>query len=193
MTKTTTMMKAKEPAIINGLDLDALAEAVRGIEEDPAKGIVGFHVRSTWAGRTRSESEVSAYTLAGERIPRRFRIQADEPIELLGDNTAPNPQELLMSALNACMMVGYVAGAALRGITIESLEIETEGELDLRGFLGIDPKVKPGYDALRATVRIKGDGTPEQFREIHEAVKNLSPNYFNVTQPVRVDADLVVG
>ena len=69
-----------------------------------------------------------------------------------------------MAAMNACMLVGYVAGAAVNGITLEKLEIETDGTLDLRGFLGIDERVKPGYDSVAYTVRIRGNGTPEQFR-----------------------------
>jgi hypothetical protein len=72
------------------------------------------------------------------------------------------------------------------------VEIETDGELDLRGFLGIDPGVRPGYEAIRYTVRIKGNGTPEQFREIHENVMKTSPNYFNISRPVRIDAKLEV-
>ena len=116
----------------------------------------------------------------------------DEPHELLGQNTAPNPQEMLMTALNACIMVGYVAGAAVKGITLQSVEIETDGELDLRGFLGIDPTVRPGYEAIRYTVRLKGNGTLDQFREIHETVMKTSPNYFNISRPVRIDSRLVV-
>ncbi len=71
-----------------------------------------------------------------------------------------------MAALNACVMVGYVAGAAVNGITLDRLEVETQGRLDLRGFLGLDEKVKPGYDAIHYTVRIKGNGTSKQYREI---------------------------
>ena len=97
-----------------------------------------------------------------------------------------------MAALNACMTVGYVAGCAMHGIVLESLEIETEGELDLRGFLGIDPNVKPGYDEVRYTVHIKGNGTPAQFRDIHETVMRTSPNYFNVANPIRMKPTLVV-
>ena len=97
-----------------------------------------------------------------------------------------------MTALNACIMVGYVAGAAVKGIVLERVEIETGGELDLRGFLGIDPDVRPGYEAIRYTVRIKGNGTPQQFREIHETVMKTSPNYFNVSRPIRIDAALEV-
>lgn len=189
----STMVETKTGPV-NGIDVDALAEVVRAIEADPAKGMVAFRVASTWQGQTRSKTAVESYTLGGQTIPRRFTMDVDEPLELLGTNTAANPQEMLMAALNACVMVGYVAGAAIRGIRLESVEIETSGELDLRGFLGLDDNVKPGYETVQYTVRIKGDGTPEQFQEIHETVMKTSPNYFNVSRPVAIDAKLeVVG
>jgi uncharacterized OsmC-like protein len=190
---TATAMKKEAAAnVVNGIDVDALQGVVEEIKADPAKAMVEFRVTSNWKGQTRSEATVESYKLAGERIDRKFKMMVDEPFELLGENTAPNPQEYLMTALNACVMVGYVAGAAIRGIRLESLELVTEGALDLRGFLGIDPTVKPGYDRIRYTVRIKGNGTAEQFREIHETVLKTSPNYFNVSQKVAIDADLVV-
>jgi hypothetical protein len=99
---------------------------------------------------------------------------------------------MLMGALNACMLVGYVAGCSLKGIELEKVEIASEGELDLRGFLGIDDEVKPGYEEIRYTVRIKGNGTPDQYREIHETVMATSPNYWNLSRPVKLDAKLVV-
>jgi uncharacterized OsmC-like protein len=177
---------------VNGLDMDALAEVMGDITHDPAKGRVEFRVRSEWKGQTRSRTSVTSYTIGGQEVHRAFTIDADEPFELLGRNTAPNPQELLMAALNACITVGYVAGAAARGVTLDKLEIETAGALDLRGFLGIDPSVPPGYEAIRYVVRIRGNGTPEQFQEIHETVMKTSPNYFNITRPVRLDARLMV-
>jgi uncharacterized OsmC-like protein len=169
---------------INGLDLAALDEMVDGVRADPANAIVRFRVKTRWTGQTRSETTVESYELAGERIDRRFKVVADEPAELMGQNSAPNPQELLMTALNACMMVGYVANAALKGIELASLEIETEGQLDLRGFLGLDESVAPGYRQLDYTVRIGGPGTAEQFEEIHRAVMKTSPNFFNLNQPI---------
>jgi uncharacterized OsmC-like protein len=177
---------------VNGIDVAALTEVVEAVAADPAKGAVTFRVSTAWKGQTRSESTIESYSIGGERVDRRFKLTVDEPFELLGENTAPNPQEYLMTALNACIMVGYVAGAAVNGVRLESVEIETEGSLDLRGFLGIDPTVKPGYDSVRYTVRMKGDGTPEQFQAIHDTVVKTSPNYFNVSQPVRIDAELVV-
>jgi uncharacterized OsmC-like protein len=178
---------------LNGLDLESLGQLVEEIKNDPGKGFVRFKVASSWKGQTRSESRVQSYILNGQEIPRRFSIAADEPPELLGGNTAPNPQELLMAAFNACIMVGYVATASVMGVQLDSVEIETEGELNLRGFLGLDDKVKPGYDSIQYTVRIKGKGASEQFQAIHENVLKTSPNYFNVSRPVSVNAKLVIA
>jgi uncharacterized OsmC-like protein len=178
---------------VNGLDLDALGEVVDAIEQDKSKAIVGFDVTTRWTGQTRSETTVDGFTMAGERITRSHKIVADEPGELLGADSAPNPQELLMAAFNACITVGYVAGAALKGITLESLEIRTRGELDLRGFLGLSDTVAPGYEAIDYEVRIKGDGSAEDFEEIHANVIKTSPNYFNVSRPIKLNAKLSVG
>jgi uncharacterized OsmC-like protein len=190
--KGDTTMAMLETKRVNGLDMDALTDVIRQITADPAKGQVEFRVRSEWKGQTKSRTSVTSYTIGGQDVRRAFTIDADEPLELLGTNTAPNPQELLMAALNACITVGYVAGAAAKGITLDKLEIETAGALDLRGFLGIDASVPPGYDTIRYIVRIKGNGTPAQFQEIHETVMKTSPNYFNLSRPVRLDARLTV-
>ena len=178
---------------VNGLDLEALGEVVEAIQAEPDKAKVSFDVTTRWQGQTRSETTVDGFTLAGERIPRSHKIVADEPCELLGSDGAANPQELLMAAANACMPVGYVAGAALKGITLETLEIRTRGTLDLRGFLGLDDSVPPGYEAIDYEVRIGGNGTPEQFEEIHQAVMKTSPNYFNLNRPIRMNGVLQVA
>jgi uncharacterized OsmC-like protein len=178
---------------VNGLDLNALGDVVEAVEKDPGQAKVSFDVTTRWAGQTRSETVVEGFTLAGERIARSHKIVADEPCQLLGSDGAPNPQELLMAAVNACMTVGYVAGAALRGITLESLEIRTKGSLDLRGFLGLDDNVPPGYEAIDYEVRISGNGTPEQFEDIHQTVMKTSPNYFNISRPIRMNGSLRVG
>ena len=187
------MLDTVKNAPVNGLDLAALGQVVEAIEKDPGEAVVGFDVTTRWAGQTRSESTVSGFTMAGKRIARSHTIVADEPCELLGADSAPNPQELLMAAFNACITVGYVAGASLRGITLDSLEIRTKGELDLRGFLGLSDNVAPGYQNVDYEVRIKGDGSPADFEEIHQTVMKTSPNYFNMSRPIKMNGSLRVG
>src|SRR4029078_10903116 len=178
---------------VNGLDLPALGEVVEAINEDASQAVVGFAVTTRWNGQTRSETVVDHFTMGGERISRTHKIVADEPCQLLGQDSPPNPQELLMAAFNACITVGYVAGAAVKGINLESLEIRTTGELDLRGFLGLSDTVAAGYEAIDYEVRIKGDGSEEDFEEIHQNVIKTSPNYFNVSRPIKLNAKLSVG
>lgn len=177
---------------VNGIDTNALRGLAAAITADAREGIARFEVSTAWKGGAKSETRVDTWEIGGRRRPRGFTISTDEPPELCGEGVAPNPQEVLMAGLDACMMVGYVAGCELRGIELESLEIRARGELDLRGFLGIDPSVKPGYDELRYTVRIRGSGTPDQFREIHETVMATSPNFFNLSRPITLKPTLIV-
>jgi len=185
-------MKTAEPTVVNGINVHDLFALINDIKREPAKGTTNWHVVTTWQGQTRSRAEIERYELGGEKVPRRFSIDIDEPRELGGSNNFANPQEHLIAALNACMTVGYVAQCAVRGITLESLMIETNGDIDLRGFLGIDPDVPRGYESLSYTVRIKGSGTKEQFAEIHEAVMATSPNFYNLSRAVALKPALIV-
>jgi uncharacterized OsmC-like protein len=185
--------KQAAPTVVNGINVDDLLALVEGVKKDAANGRTQWRVHTAWQGQARSRTQVESFGIGGERVPRRFSIDADEPAELGGSNQFANPQEYLLTALNACMTVGYVAQCAIRGITLDSLEIETDGEIDLRGFLGLDPAVPPGYEKLNYVVRIKGSGTREQFAEVHQAVMATSPNFYNLARPVALKPTLVVG
>ena len=187
------MLNKTQNVPVNGLDLAALGEMVEAIEADSGKAKAAFQVTSRWMGQTRSEAIVEGFDVGGQRITRSHRIVADEPCQLLGSDGAPNPQELLMAAFNACIMVGYVAGASLKGIKLDSVEIRTRGELDLRGFLGLDDSVPPGYENIDYEVRIKGDGSKADFEEIHCTVMKTSPNYFNMSRPIKMNGSLTVA
>jgi uncharacterized OsmC-like protein len=184
--------KLAELTVVNGINVDDLTSLIEGVRGDAAKGKTNWRVTTSWQGQTRSRAQVEGFEIGGEKVQRRFSIDIDEPHELGGSNRFANPQEHLLAALNACMTVGYVAQCALRGIVLEKLEIETDGEIDLRGFLGLDPTVLPGYGNLNYVVRIKGSGTKEQFAEIHKAVMATSPNVHNVSRPVDLKPTLII-
>lgn len=188
------MTTATQPQtdLLNGVNLPVLHKLLDNVKRDRANGATEWGVTTRWIDGAVSETEVTGCKIGGKTIERKFKFRTDEPLELGGGNSHANPQEYLMGAFNACMMVGYVALSSLHGIELESVEIETKGEIDLRGFLGIDPSVKPGYDSIHYTVTIRGNGTAEQFRMIHETVIKTSPNRFNLASPIRVTGDLVV-
>lgn len=176
----------------NGIDVAALQQFAKGVADDASKRSARFNVKTKWEHQTRSVATVSHYALGGVKHQRHFDIAADEPVELLGQNSAPNPQELLMAALNACLTVGYVVNAAAMGITVHSLEIETDGELDLRGFLGLDESVNPGYDEVSYVVRLHTDATRERLEELHQVVTRTSVNLANFSKAIRMKPKLEI-
>jgi uncharacterized OsmC-like protein len=179
-------------AQLNGLDTNALEAAVGAVARDPSLAPARFNAKTSWQGRLRSCTEISEYELGGTRITRRHTLYGDEPAELFGENSAPNPQDLLLAALNACLMVGFVVGATARGIELEELCIESSLALDLRGAFGVDPNVAPGAERVTYTIEVKGNASPEQFAEIHADVMARSPNRFHLATPLELDARLVV-
>jgi uncharacterized OsmC-like protein len=191
-TKEIAETRAAAPAVLNGLEPKAVLATVAAIAENPALAPIAFSAKSTWQGRFRSRTDVESYDLGGQRIVRRHAIHSDEPEELFGTNTAPNPQDLLLAALNACMVVGFVVAATARGIELEMLSIESSLSLDLRGAFGIDPNVRPGAERIRYEIEVKGNATPEQFAEIHAEVIANSPNRWHLANPIELDARLVV-
>ena len=189
---TAQASSATSSSVVNGIDTDAVHELMDNVDSDPAKGMTHWRVASAWQGGTHSRAQVDGFAIGGVDVSRRFAIDIDEPFEIGGGNAFANPQEYLLAALNACMIVGYTALCALQGITLQKLEITTEGDIDLRGFFGIEPNVAAGYRKLHSTVVIKGDGTEEQFRKIHEMVLATSPNFYNLTRAVSVAPELTI-
>lgn len=187
------MPTAAPPAHLNGIDLEALRRTVDAIRADPRLGKAVFRAETRWIGKLASESKFERWTLGGQDLPIDFTVRIDEPDELMGQGRSPNPQMILMAAANSCMLNTYVAAATVMGVKLDELAVESEGELDLRGFLGIDPAVPSGYGEIRVTFRVRGDGTPEQFEKMLELVRRQSPNYDNLTHEIRVDAQVQVA
>lgn len=180
------------PSRVNSIDTAQLRQTIDDIRADPSKASCSFAATTTWKHGTVSNCHVSHYRLAGEDIPQDYDIAIDEPAALLGTDTAPNPQMMLFAALNACVLNTFVVNAAVRGITIDELAIDLEGELDLRGFLGIDPDVNPGYDELSIVCRVRADASRDELERCLEASTRHSPNFQTVSRPVEVKYRLEV-
>jgi len=186
------MAMQEQQAKVNGIDVAALKQAIAEIEANPDAGQTRWTIKSRWEGGARTDHRVDGVDIGGQRVNRQFQIQVDEPCELCGTNQYANPQEYLLAATNACMMVGYATVAAVMGVKLTKLELEITGDIDLRGFLDLDPNVARGYEQLHYTVRIAGDGAKEQFEKMHEVVQRTSPNYYNISNPIELTSDLVI-
>lgn len=144
---------------LNGVDLNALGEMVQTVKAQPQMGKGRFRAKNIWVQGGYNRSSIVDFDAQMKTIAhaRPFVIEADEPPVLLGNDLGANPVEILLSALSSCMTTSLVYHAAAEGIKIEKIQSEYEGDIDLSGFLGLNPDVRKGYSEIRAKFKIKGD------------------------------------
>lgn len=179
--------------IINGVNVTDLMQTMDAVKADSTVAKFRFRLNNEWLEGGHNRSTVNEFHGAGQPHHRAksFLIHADEPIVLLGRDQAPNPAEYLLTALAACVTSALVYHAAARGIKIEGVESQIEGDVDVRGFLGLDENVRNGFQNIRMTLAIRADVTDEQLEEIASLGTGFSPVFDSVTNgvPVTVRAE----
>ena len=179
----------------NGIDVNQLLQTISAVEDDANVGSFTFRASSTWKDGTYNTGAIGSFVHAGQEDDTRtsdFVLEGDEPPVLLGSNKGPNAVELLLQGLAFCYAVGYVANAAARGIEIERMEYEIEGDIDLRPFLGLDGR-RPGFTEIRATGRVSSpNATPEELAELCQYVQDTSPVRDTLAHAVPVATTLEV-
>ena len=172
--------------LVNGIDLDTLQGTVSAIEKDPELGKCKFRATNKWLDANHNRSTITGFYGAKQEMTHKqaFELHADEPPILAGQDQGANPVEHLLNALAACVTTSMVAHAAVRGIQIEELESELEGDIDLNGFLGLDESVPKGYTNIRVKFRVKADtDNMERLRRLAD----YSPVYNTITHGAEVD------
>jgi hypothetical protein len=110
----------------------------------------------------------------------RDSVLVDGPPALRGSDDAPSPVENALVALLSCQVVTCRFRAVQLGIPLDDVEREVEGDLDVRGFLGLDPAARPGFGEAGVAARLSSPTEPEPYQELQAAV--LDP--FRNTTPV---------
>ena len=179
-------VESREAVFVNGVNLDLLGETVGAIKADPELGVSRFRAVNRWIDGNRNQTTVSGFYAARQAIAHKqvFTLVADEPPILAGNDDGANPVEHLLHALASCLTTAMVAHAAVRGIEIEEMEARIEGDIDLNGFLGLDPQTPKGYTGIRVQYRVKA--APEDLEKIAE-LASFSPVFNTLTNGVPVD------
>lgn len=175
--------------LVNGVDTKALKEKIGVIGQNPELAKFRFRVAGEWLGCGHTRMTIKEFYGVGEehRTDKDgFVIDADEPELLLGKDEGPNPVEYLLSSLVSCLTGAMVYHAAARGIEIEELESTVEGDIDVRGFLGLDENVRNGYQNIRVNFKVKSKGSESDLREC----ALFSPVYDVVTNGTKVDLSI---
>lgn len=160
-----------------------MREAIAAIQEkyrlDPGSAMASFHSKSELVDGFRSDVAI-----------REHRIVIDEPAQLGGGDAGPNPVECLLAALGACQEITYKAYATAMGIPLDSVSVELEGEIDLRGFFGVDDSVRSGYQAIRGTVHLESEAPAADLERLKAAVDAHCPLLDMLSAPVPVTLTL---
>src|SRR5215475_5793011 len=172
-------MKQTIAVITNGVDVARMHETIAAVKETPEASHFNFRIQNRWVNGGENLSEVRPFTAGGKLVRHKTKLvlAADEPDVLLGTDTGANPVEHLLHALASCVTTSMVYHAAARGMAIDQVESTLEGNLDLRGFLGLDPEIRNGYQGIRVTLRIKASLTDEQLQELSSLGPRFSPVY----------------
>jgi putative redox protein len=161
----------------------ALAEMIdqtrTALTAEPGAGKVTFRATSTLVGVTEVDNAV-----------RSHRFKADEPESLGGADLAANPVEYVLSALGACQAISYRIWSEALGIPFDDVRVQVDGDLDVRGFFGVDEAVRPGCGDVRVHVTLAGSEAAERYAELHAAVEAHCPVQDMLTGTVNIKAEL---
>jgi uncharacterized OsmC-like protein len=184
---------------LNGVNVDQLVGTINAIKANPDLARFKFRAKNKWIYGGHSRTSIQSFFGAGQEDASRdkpFILEGDEPPVLLGANAGPNAVEAVLHALASCLAVGFVYNAAAQGIKIESLEFDLEGDLDLHAFLGLSDspsgtsQVRPGYENIRLSYRVKSDAPREKIIALCDYVQKTSPVLDIIRNPVPVTVSL---
>jgi uncharacterized OsmC-like protein len=189
-------MATTTSAVRNGVDTDTLFATLDAIDAQPELGNFTFRVRNQWIDGAHNRSTIKGFYGAGQEDTTRtvaFELDAGEPQILLGVDTGPNPAEYLLHALAACLTTSLVYVAAARGVRLTEVSSTLEGEMDVRGALGLSDEVRNGFDRIRVAFELKGDAPPEKLREVAMRAQARSAVFDMVAHGVTVDYEVATA
>jgi uncharacterized OsmC-like protein len=160
---------------------DVVQATKTALSSDPAQAQAKFEAHHDLVG----PCEVTVKVGSGHKFT------VDEPEALGGGNIAANPVEYALAALGSCQAITYRVWAAQLGIKLDKVEIGIDGDIDLRGFFGIDDSIRAGFNAVRINVSLSGPEDATRYEELAAAVDAHCPVLDLFRNPVPVERKLV--
>jgi uncharacterized OsmC-like protein len=179
----------------NGVDTAKLFATLDAVKAQPEAARFRFSVDNRWISGTHNRNQISTFFGVGAEQQREatFAVEADHPAVLVGGDAAPTPAELMLAALASCLTSGLGNIAAVRKITLESVESRVEGDIDLRGVLGLSGEVRNGFEQIRVSFRVRGDAPPAELRKLVEQAVARSAVYDALTHGVPISVDVATS
>jgi len=178
----------RTPVRMNGVDTPTLLATINAVGAQPELAKFQFRAKSRWLSGTHSQSTMHGYFGAGgeHKHIAPYKATGDHPAVLCGSDAGPTPTEWLLHALASCLTAGIANIAAVRGIKLNRVESTVEGNIDLRGILGLSKDVRNGYQGIKVSFEIDGDASPDQLEQIVMQSKARSAVFDCLTNGVPV-------
>jgi uncharacterized OsmC-like protein len=112
-----------------------------------------------------------------------------------GYHDAPNPGDMLCAALATCVESTIHMIADRLAVRLESVEVETTANVDVRGTLIVDKSVPVGFQSMRCRVRLKpAAGTdPGLVEKLFAAAEHSCVNLQTLRAGVPVETELAIA
>lgn len=187
---------------VDGVNVNDLVIMTEKVKNNPSLAEYTFRASTHWLGGARARTKIQSFKGAGaggDATKRSFIVEADEPTALLGTNHAPSPVEYALATLGSSFAEWVAYNAAARGIKLESLDIQLEGGMDLRGALGVRESQKasdggkvlrPGFESIKIECNVKSDAPPSELKELVEYAKETCPVFDMFRHPVPIAVEL---
>ena len=182
----------RTPVPLNGVDTPTLISTSNAVGAKPELAKFTFRNSNEWISGTHSRSTMKGFYGAGGEHAHKasYSAESDHPAVLCGADNAPTPVEWLLHALAACLTAGIGNIAAARGVKLTRVKSTVEGNIDLRGILGLSDEVRNGYQGVTARFEIEGDAPPETLRAIVEQSRARSAVFDVLTRGVPVSVEV---
>lgn len=186
----TTTATTHEP--INGVDVPTLFATLDAVKGAPEAARFQFRAVNRWASGTHSRTTIHGFFGTGQELEHRQEhvVEADHPEVLVGKDMAPTPVEYLLHGLAACLTAGVGNIASARGIELTQVESRLEGDIDLRGLLGLSDEVRNGFERIRVSFHLAGDASDDDLRAVVEQSRARSAVFDVLTNGVPVEIEI---
>ena len=172
----------------NGVDVDALLTARAALTDAPEGARFRWRATSQWLNGTHSRATVDGFYGLGteQRHRRSFELDSDHPEIFAATDNGATPVELVLVGLAGCLSAGIATVAQHRKIQLHSVRATLEAGMDLQGVLGIDERVRNGFDGVKVHYEIDADATPEQIAALVAQSQKRSAVFDIVANPTDV-------
>ena len=185
-------MSATDTPVNNGVNVEALLGAREALGGAPEAAQFTWRASCEWLNGTHSNTSIDGfYGLGGEQNHRtQYSYDVDHPEIFASEDNGPTPVEYILVGLAGCLTAGIAAVAQNRNIQLHSVKSTIEGDMDVRGILGMDSDIRNGFSNIKVKYQIDADASEDDIKALVAQSQKRSAVYDIITNPTDVEVEV---